>query len=122
MSPLAKMIIQALENEDDDIVLAEVLDFYEYLKEKKKRQKDILWKNNGDWVVTKWVEKDVPLEGRLAWIFGFDYTGFKEVYIPLSALPSSLNPNINSILSSEQNFLLIKYSFVNNWFTITFLN
>ena len=27
MSPLAKMIIQALENEDDDIVLAEVLDF-----------------------------------------------------------------------------------------------
>ena len=39
MSPLAKMIIQALENED------EVLDFYEYLKEKKKRQKDILWKN-----------------------------------------------------------------------------
>ena len=45
MSPLAKMIIQALENEDDDIVLAEVLDFYEYLKEKKKRQKDTLWKN-----------------------------------------------------------------------------
>ena len=45
MSPLAKMIIHALENEDDDIVLAEVLDFYEYLKEKKKRQKDILWKN-----------------------------------------------------------------------------
>ena len=45
MSPLAKMIIQALENEDDDIILAEVLDFYEYLKEKKKRQKDTLWKN-----------------------------------------------------------------------------
>ena len=39
MSPLAKMIIQALENEDDDIVLAEVLDFYEYLKEKKERHK-----------------------------------------------------------------------------------
>ena len=32
MSPLAKMIIKALENEEDDIVLAEVLDFYEYLK------------------------------------------------------------------------------------------
>ena len=31
MSPLEKMIIQALENEDDDIILAEVLDFYEYL-------------------------------------------------------------------------------------------
>ena len=37
MSPLAKMIIQALEDENDDIVLAEVLDFYEYLKEKTKR-------------------------------------------------------------------------------------
>ena len=37
MSPLAKMIIQALEDENDDIVLAEVLDFYEYL--------NILWKN-----------------------------------------------------------------------------
>lgn len=35
MSPLAKMLIEALENEEDDIVLAEVLDFYEYLKEKK---------------------------------------------------------------------------------------
>ena len=45
MSPLEKMIIQALENEDDDIILAEVLDFYEYLKEKKKTQKDTLWKN-----------------------------------------------------------------------------
>lgn len=45
MSPLAKMIIEALENEDDDIVLAEVLDFYEYLKEKKKKQKNIIWKN-----------------------------------------------------------------------------
>ena len=39
MSPLAKMIIKALENEEDDIVLAEVLDFYEYLKEKKKKTK-----------------------------------------------------------------------------------
>lgn len=39
MSPLEKMIIQALENEDDDIILAEVLDFYEYLKEKRKDKK-----------------------------------------------------------------------------------
>lgn len=45
MSPLAKMIIEALENEEDDIVLAEVLDFYEYLKEKKKKQKNAIWKN-----------------------------------------------------------------------------
>lgn len=51
MSPLAKTIIKALENEDDDIVLAEVLDFYEYLKEKKKRQKDIQWKS---------IEEDEP--------------------------------------------------------------
>ena len=37
MSPLAKMIIQALENEDDDIVLAEVLDFYGKIYKKMNR-------------------------------------------------------------------------------------
>lgn len=45
MTPLAKKIIDAISREEDAVVLAEVLDFYEYLKEKKKRQKDILWKN-----------------------------------------------------------------------------
>lgn len=44
MLPLAKMIIEALENEEDDIVLAEDLDFYGYLKEKKKKKKTLFGK------------------------------------------------------------------------------
>ncbi len=43
MSPLAKKVIEVLKNESDEVVLAEVLDFYEYLKQ-KKRNTDI-WKN-----------------------------------------------------------------------------
>ena len=34
MSPLAKEIIDKLNKEEDILVLAEVLDFYEYIKEK----------------------------------------------------------------------------------------
>jgi hypothetical protein len=37
MSPLAKEIIEKLNKEDDAQVLAEVLDFYEYLKQKKNK-------------------------------------------------------------------------------------
>ncbi|KOA20838.1 hypothetical protein CLHOM_09810 [Clostridium homopropionicum DSM 5847] len=35
MSPLAKEVIEKLSKENDAQVLAEVLDFYEYLKQKK---------------------------------------------------------------------------------------
>lgn len=38
MSPLAKDIIEKLNNEQDTRVLAEVLDFYEYLKQKNDKQ------------------------------------------------------------------------------------
>ena len=62
MSPLEKMIIQALENEDDDIILAEVLDFYEYLKEKKKRQKDTLWKNIQEDEPTNYIQREAKYE------------------------------------------------------------
>lgn len=37
MSPLAKEIIEKLNREEDSEVLSEVLDFYEYLKQKKIR-------------------------------------------------------------------------------------
>lgn len=43
MSPLAKEIIDKLNREEDSQVLAEVLDFYEYLKQKKNKE---LQKNN----------------------------------------------------------------------------
>jgi hypothetical protein len=38
MSPLAKEIIEKLNKEEDPRVLAEVLDFYDYLKQKKQKE------------------------------------------------------------------------------------
>ncbi|MEF9958744.1 MAG: hypothetical protein RR448_11975 [Niameybacter sp.] len=35
MSPLAKEVIEKLSHEEDNELLAEVLDFYEYVKQKK---------------------------------------------------------------------------------------
>lgn len=36
MYPLVKKVIEVLKNESDWIILAEFLDFYEYLKHKKR--------------------------------------------------------------------------------------
>jgi hypothetical protein len=38
VSPLAKEVIKKLSEEHDAQVLAEVLDFYEYLKQKKQKE------------------------------------------------------------------------------------
>ena len=43
MSPLAKEIIEKLNNEEDTRVLAEVLDFYEYLSDRKNRELKNKW-------------------------------------------------------------------------------
>lgn len=42
MSPLAKEVIDKLSHEQDTELLAEVLDFYEYVKQKKVKK---LWEN-----------------------------------------------------------------------------
>ncbi len=42
MSPLAKEVIDRLSHEEDTELLAEVLDFYEYVKQKKMKKK---WDN-----------------------------------------------------------------------------
>ncbi|MGL4799205.1 MAG: hypothetical protein ACRCWY_07395 [Cellulosilyticaceae bacterium] len=42
MSPLAQEVIETLAKEEDTALLAEVLDFYEYVKAKKNRGK---WQN-----------------------------------------------------------------------------
>lgn len=44
-------------------------------------KKDILWKDGQDWKVTKWIEKDVVLDGKLAWVYHNDQIGFKSVRI-----------------------------------------
>ncbi|MBU3109857.1 hypothetical protein [Clostridium gasigenes] len=43
MSPLAKEVIDVLGKEEDNNLLAEVLDFYGYLKAKKRKEEDIKW-------------------------------------------------------------------------------
>lgn len=43
MSPLAKEIIEKLNKEEDIKVLAEVLDFYEYLKQKENKHSQKKW-------------------------------------------------------------------------------
>ncbi|MBU3133108.1 hypothetical protein KPL40_11660 [Clostridium gasigenes] len=43
MSPLAKQVIDVLGKEEDNNLLAEVLDFYGYLKAKKRKEEDIKW-------------------------------------------------------------------------------
>lgn len=45
MSPLAKEIIDRLNREDDELILSEVLDFYEYVKQKKHRELQKEWSN-----------------------------------------------------------------------------
>lgn len=56
MSPLAKEIVDKLNNEKDGTVLAEVLDFYEYIKQKKNRE-----------LIKKWsqIEEDEPTEDEV---------------------------------------------------------
>lgn len=43
MSPLAKQVIDVLGKEEDNNLLAEVLDFYGYLKAKKRKEEEIKW-------------------------------------------------------------------------------
>jgi hypothetical protein len=43
MSPLAKEIIEKLNKEEDVKILAEVLDFYEYLKQKGNKHSHKKW-------------------------------------------------------------------------------
>jgi hypothetical protein len=63
-------------------------------------KKDILFKDNGDWKVLKWIEKDVVLDGKLPWAFSLDYTGYKRVQVS----------GLNSTLSTPNNqYYLVKY-------------
>jgi hypothetical protein len=64
-------------------------------------KKDILWKDGQDWKVTKWIEKDIVLDGKLAWAFNTDYTGFKRVNY--AGLTGTVSNNI------DNTFVLTKY-------------
>ncbi len=82
MSPLAKEIIEKLNKEDDVRVLAEVLDFYEYLKQKKEKQLAIVWNN---------LDEDEPTEKELKVIQ--EYKSAQEELILMDSLIKELNLN-----------------------------
>lgn len=46
--------------------------------------KDTLYKNDGQWFKRKFIEKDMVLDGSLAWTFAQDYTGFKRFTVALT--------------------------------------
>ena len=56
MSPLAKEIIDKLNREDDELILSEVLDFYEYVKQKKQKDLQKKWSK---------IEEDDPTEDEI---------------------------------------------------------
>ncbi len=80
MSPLSKEIIEKLNKEEDTQILAEVLDFYEYLKQKKNKELHKKW---------GYIEEVEPTEdeSRLC----EQYKKSKEEFIPLENLIEELN-------------------------------
>lgn len=80
MSPLAKEIIEKLNREEDSQVLAEVLDFYEYLKQKKNKSIQNRWQH---------LEEDEPTEEETK--LYKQYKDVKEEFIPLENIMKELN-------------------------------
>ncbi|MEK6263995.1 MAG: hypothetical protein N2B06_04395 [Clostridium sp.] len=80
MSPLAKEVIEKLNKEEDAQVLAEVLDFYEYLKHKNDKDLEIRWSK---------IEEDEVTEDENK--LCKQYKNSKEELIPLENLIKELN-------------------------------
>ena len=80
MSPLAKEIIDKLNKEEDMRVLAEVLDFYEYLKLKKNKLLQNKWTD---------IDEDNPSEEEVQ--LYDEYKKSNEELIPLEILMRELN-------------------------------
>lgn len=71
MNPRAKEIIDKLDNEEDSEVLAEILYFYEYLKQKKEKELKKKWSQ---------IEEDEPTEDEIK--LYKEYKNSKEEGIP----------------------------------------
>jgi hypothetical protein len=80
MSPLAKEIIEKLNKEEDARVLGEVLDFYEYLKQKKDKELQKKWAD---------IDEDEASEGEIK-VYQ-QYKDSNENIIPLENLIKELN-------------------------------
>ena len=82
MSPLAKEIINKLNREEDELVLSEVLDFYEYVKQKKQQELQKKWDA---------VEEDEPMEDEN--ILYEDYKNKEDELVNLENVIKELNLN-----------------------------
>ena len=80
MSPLAKEIIEKLAKEEDVIVLGEVLDFYEYLSEKKNKKLKNKWLD---------IDEDEPTKDENKLYEQYKKSEIK--FIPLEELIKELN-------------------------------
>ena len=80
MSPLAKEIIDRLNIEDDELILSEVLDFYEYVKQKKQSELRRNWSK---------IEKDDPTQDEIK--LYEDYKNEKEETVSLECVVRELN-------------------------------
>ena len=82
MSPLAKEIIDKLNREEDEFVLSEVLDFYEYVKQKKQRELQKKWET---------IEEDEPMEDEKT--LYQDYKNKENEIVTLENVIKELNLN-----------------------------
>ena len=80
MSPLAKKIIDRLNREDDELILSEVLDFYEYVKQKKQSELQKKWSK---------IEEDDPTQDEIK--LYEDYKNEKEETVSLESVIRELN-------------------------------
>ena len=80
MSPLAKEIIEKLNKEEDTRVLGEVLDFYEYLRDKKNRE-----------LKNKWLDIDEDDATKDENQLYQQYKKSEEKFIPIEELIKELN-------------------------------
>lgn len=82
MSPLAKEIIDKLNREEDELVLSEVLDFYEYVKQKKQQELQKKWDA---------IKEDEPMEDEN--ILYEDYKNNEDELVNLENVIKELNLN-----------------------------
>ncbi|PJI08669.1 MULTISPECIES: hypothetical protein [Clostridium] len=75
MNPFVKEIIDKLNNEKDSETLAEVLGFYEYIKQKKEKELKRKWSQ---------IEEDEPTEDEIK--LYKEYKNNKEESIPLDSV------------------------------------
>ena len=86
MSPLAKQVIDSLSQEKDNKILGEVLDFYEYLKEKRKKNLENDWDS---------VEEDAPTDEEINIINSYiDNKSGEENLTSLDLLAKELGANV----------------------------